>query len=76
MKAAEAAIRSFGMKPELLTTQGALDANWLNARGIPVATLGAGQVAGHSLSERLDIEQFLTGCEVALRLATAPDLAA
>jgi hypothetical protein len=28
------------------------------------------------LSERLDIEQFLTGCEVALRLATAPDLAA
>ena len=76
VQAAEAAIRSFGMKPELLTTQGALDANWLNARGIPVATLGAGQVAGHSLSERLDIEQFLTGCEVALRLATAPDLAA
>jgi len=75
VKVAEAAIRSLGMEPELLTTQGALDANWLNARGIPVATLGAGQVAGHSLSERLDIEQFLTGCKVALRLATSPELA-
>ena len=74
MKAAEDAIRSLGMKPELLTTQGALDANWLNARGIPVATLGAGQVAGHSLSERLDIEQFLTGCKVALHLATSSQI--
>ncbi len=64
------AIRSLGMKPEVLTTQGALDANWMNARGIPVATLGAGQVAGHSLDERLDIDQFLAGCRVALRLAT------
>ena len=74
MKAAEAVIRELGMKPELLTTQGALDSNWLNARGIPVATLGAGQVAGHSLNERLDIEQFLTGCKVALQLATSPQL--
>jgi tripeptide aminopeptidase len=74
VKAAEATIRELGMKPELLTTQGALDSNWLNARGIPVATLGAGQVAGHSLNERLDIEQFLTGCKVALQLATSPQL--
>ena len=71
MTVAARAIRSLGLQPELLTTQGALDANWLNARGIPVATLGAGQVAGHSLDERLDIDQFLTGCRVALRLATA-----
>lgn len=70
VQVAEKAIRSLGMQPELLTTQGALDANWMNAHGIPVATLGAGQVAGHSLEERLDIEQFLTGCQVALRLAT------
>lgn len=68
---AAAAIRSLGMTPEVLTTQGALDANWMNARGIPAATLGAGQVAGHSLEERLDIEQFLGGCQVALRLATS-----
>jgi tripeptide aminopeptidase len=74
VKFAEAAIRELGMKPELLTTQGALDSNWLNARGIPVATLGAGQVAGHSLNERLDIEQFLTGCKIALQLATSPKL--
>ncbi len=71
VQVAARAIRSLGLQPELLTTQGALDANWMNARGIPVATLGAGQVAGHSLDERLDIDQFLTGCRVALRLATA-----
>jgi tripeptide aminopeptidase len=70
VQVATEAIRFLGMQPELLTTQGALDANWMNARGIPVATLGAGQVAGHSLNERLDIEQFLAGCQVALQLAT------
>lgn len=70
VQVAAEAIRFLSMQPELLTTQGALDANWMNARGIPVATLGAGQVAGHSLDERLDIEQFLAGCQVALQLAT------
>ena len=67
---AAAAIRGLGMEPELLTTQSALDANWMNYHGIPTATLGAGQVAGHSVNERLDIGQFHQGCRVALRLAT------
>jgi tripeptide aminopeptidase len=68
--AAAAVIRSLGMEPELLTTQSALDANWMNFHGIPTATLGAGQVAGHSVEERLDIGQFQQGCRVGLRLAT------
>jgi len=67
---AAAAILSVGMQPERLTTQSALDANWMNFHGIPTATLGAGQVAGHSVDERLDIGQFQQGCRVALRLAT------
>jgi tripeptide aminopeptidase len=67
---AAAAIRSLGMEPERLTTQSALDANWMNFHGIPTATLGAGQVAGHSVEERLDIGQFQQGCRVGLRLAT------
>ena len=58
------------MEPELLTTQSALDANWMNFHGIPTATLGAGQVAGHSVEELLDIGQFQQGCRVGLRLAT------
>jgi tripeptide aminopeptidase len=72
VRVAETAIRSLGMEPELLTTQSALDANWINFHGIPTATLGAGQVLGHTKEECLDIAQFEMGCRVALRLATTP----
>jgi tripeptide aminopeptidase len=71
VKQAEAVIRSLGMEPELLTSNGALDANWLNHNGIPTATLGAGQVYGHTKRECMDIAQFEQACRVALRLATA-----
>ena len=70
VQAAQAAIQSFGMEPELLTTRSALDANWMNFHGIPTAMLGAGQMCGHSVEERLDIKQFQMGCRVGLRLAT------
>ena len=70
VQAAQAAIHSLGMEPELVTTRSALDANWMNFHGIPTATLGAGQVCGHSVEERLDIKQFQMGCRVGLRLAT------
>jgi tripeptide aminopeptidase len=69
VRVAEAAIRSLGMAPELLTTNSALDANWINFHGIATATLGAGQVLGHTREECLDIGQFEQGCRVALRLA-------
>ncbi len=68
---AEAVIRALGMEPELLTSNGALDANWLNHNGIPTATLGAGQVLGHTKRECMDIAQFEQACRVALQLATA-----
>lgn len=71
VRQAEAVIRSLGMEPELLTSNGALDANWLNHNGIPTATLGAGQVLGHTKRECMDIAQFEQACRVALRLATA-----
>ena len=70
IQAVQAVIRGLGMEPELLTTNSALDANWMNFHGIPTATLGAGQVYGHSVRECMDIEQFETACRVALRLAT------
>ncbi len=70
VRVAEAAIRSLDMEPELLTTNSALDANWINFHGIATATLGAGQVLGHTREECLDIGQFEMGCRVGLRLAT------
>ncbi|MEX2188149.1 MAG: M20/M25/M40 family metallo-hydrolase, partial [Pirellulales bacterium] len=69
VRVAEAAIRSLDMQPELLTTNSALDANWINFHGIPTATLGAGQVLGHTKEECLDVAQFEQGCRVAMRLA-------
>jgi tripeptide aminopeptidase len=74
VKAAEAVIRSLDMTPELLTSNSALDANWMNFHGIPTATLGCGQVFGHSVEECLDVEQFEMACRVALRLATGVSL--
>jgi tripeptide aminopeptidase len=70
VRSAETAIRSLGMEPELLTTNSALDANWMNFHGIPTATLGAGQCSGHTTEECMDIAQFGKACRIALRLAT------
>lgn len=70
VRAAQAAIRSLGLTPELLTSNSALDANWMNFHGLPTATLGAGQIWGHTLKECMDIGQFEQACRIALRLAT------
>jgi tripeptide aminopeptidase len=68
--AAEAAIRSEGGAPYRAVSNGGLDANWMSARGIPTATLGAGQCSPHTTDERLDLSQFHQGWRLALRLAT------
>ena len=67
---AQRAIRSLGLAPELKTSNGGLDANWLSARWLPTVTLGAGQQEVHTVNERLDIAAFVQGCRVALALAT------
>ena len=71
VEAAATVIRSLGLEPELLTSNSALDANWMNFHGIPTATLGAGQLLGHTTEECMDVAQFEQACRVALRLATA-----
>ncbi len=68
--AAEAAVRSLAIEPARAISNGGLDANWMSARGIPTVTLGCGQMAGHTQSERLDLTAFRGACRVALRLAT------
>lgn len=68
--AAEAALRAVGLGPELLVSDGGLDANWLTAHGIPAVTLGCGQVDIHTVNERLDVDAFEWACRIALRLAT------
>ena len=70
---AESAVRAVGAEPVLSVVNGGLDANWLTNRGIPTATLGAGQQNPHMLNEHLDIDRFYQGCQIALRFATAVD---
>jgi tripeptide aminopeptidase len=69
---AEAAARSLGMEPERVSINGGLDANPLNAKGIPTVTFGAGQHGAHSLREYVDLREYAAGCRLAVALATLP----
>jgi tripeptide aminopeptidase len=68
---AEAAVAAAGREPMLAVSNGGLDANWLNAHGIPTVTLGCGQMNVHTTSEMLDLAAFRDACRIALALATA-----
>lgn len=64
------AIRAVGLDPQMRISNGGLDANWLSARGLPTVTLGAGQQDVHTVNETLNVDDFLNGCRIGLRLAT------
>jgi tripeptide aminopeptidase len=73
VRAAEAAVRAIGRRPERAVTNGGLDANWITAHGVPTVTLGCGQLGQHMTSEALDVPAFRDACRIALRLATATE---
>jgi tripeptide aminopeptidase len=62
--------RSIGLHPRAVVVDGGLDANYLNAKGIPTVTLGAGQHGAHSLNEYVDLREYWDGCRLAVALAT------
>jgi tripeptide aminopeptidase len=70
VRAAKAAIEAVGLTPEPRVTNGGLDANWMNAHGMPTVTLGCGQQDIHTVNETLHIESYLQACQIALLLAT------
>jgi tripeptide aminopeptidase len=67
---AEAAVKAVGREPMRTISNGGLDANWLNAHGIPTVTLGCGQMNVHTTSEMLDLAAYRDACRIALALAT------
>ena len=71
VRLAEEAVTAAGRVPIQAISNGGLDANWLNAHGIPTVTLGCGQMNVHMTSEMLDIAGFQDACRIALKLATA-----
>jgi tripeptide aminopeptidase len=70
VRLASEAVRSIGLDPDPVVVDGGLDANPLNAKGIPTVTLGAGQHRAHTLDEYVSIREYLDGCRLALALAT------
>lgn len=70
VKLAQEAVTAAGRTPALAISNGGLDANWLNAHGIPAVTLGCGQMNVHMTSEMLDIKGYQDACRIALQLAT------
>jgi tripeptide aminopeptidase len=62
---------SLDMRTTCVAINGGLDANPLNAAGIPTVTLGVGAHHPHAYDEYVDLTQFATGCRLTLALATA-----
>jgi tripeptide aminopeptidase len=71
VRLAQNAVTAAGREPLLAISNGGLDANWLNAHGIPTVTLGCGQMNVHMTSEMLDIKGYQDACRIAQHLATA-----
>lgn len=67
-RALDAASR-LGLQSRTRVVNGGLDANWLNHKGIPTVTIGAGQHNAHTIDEYADIEEYLGGCRLAVEIA-------
>jgi tripeptide aminopeptidase len=70
VKRAMAAVAAQGNTPNVRTTNGGLDANWMVRHGIPTVTLGAGQNEAHTVDEWINLAEFEGACRLAVELAT------
>jgi len=70
VKRAVAAVAAGGETPNVRTTNGGLDANWMVRHRIPTVTFGAGQNEAHTTDEWINLDEFERGCALAVRLAT------
>ena len=73
VQVASAAMKYIGEEPEFAITNGGLDANWLNSRGLPTVSMGCGQRNQHTVTEALHIDEYLTACRIALTIATGSE---
>ena len=62
--------KDLGAEPQTMPVNGGLDANYLNAKGVPTITVGAGQHNPHTLDEYVNIDEYLDGCRFVLELVT------
>ncbi len=69
VQCAQAAVRDGGAEPTLRISNGGLDANWLVRHGVPTITFGAGQNNVHTTEEYVNLDDYLEGCRLGIRLA-------
>lgn len=67
---ASKALKTLGIEPKYLFSNGGLDANWLDKHGIPTITIGAGQAEIHTIKEYVNLSEYEKGCRLGLLLAT------
>ena len=67
---AKRAVKSIGLEPTTVFSNGGLDANWFIKHGAPTVTIGAGQYEIHTVKEYIDLPEFAQGCRLAVALAT------
>ncbi|MGP1346754.1 MAG: M20/M25/M40 family metallo-hydrolase [Phycisphaerales bacterium] len=67
---AKRAAQSIGLTPTTVFSNGGLDANWLNARGVPTVTIGAGQHEIHTVNEFVNLPEYHDGCRFAVAIAS------
>ncbi len=70
VQTALSAMKSMDLKPIIKIANGGLDANWMNAHGLPTVTLGCGQNNIHTVKEELLVDEFLSACRLGLLIAT------
>ena len=73
VRRAERALGLLGIAPNHVFSNGGLDANWLDKAGIPTVTISAGQAEIHTVKEYVDIADYVTGCRLAVLMATLDD---
>lgn len=66
--ATQRALETLGLSCQPLVTNGGLDANFLNLKGVPTVTLGAGQHNPHTVDEYADLDEYTTCCRLLLQL--------
>ena len=64
VKTALKAAENCGLKPQTLSNDGGMDANWIVAHGIPTVTFGAGQRQVHTSDEWIDLGDFEKACDL------------
>lgn len=70
VQTALSAMESIGLEPITKISNGGLDANWMNAHGLPTVTMGCGQNYIHTVKEELHVDQFLNACRIGLLIGT------